>query len=57
MERTFERGLPHMLACVRPYDELADVHEASFFNELSAARGPASRTRRRVRAAAIRRPR
>jgi hypothetical protein len=34
MDRTFERGLPHMLACVRPYDELVDVHEETFFDEL-----------------------
>ncbi len=34
MERTFERGLPHMLTCVRPYDELVDVHKADFFDEL-----------------------
>jgi hypothetical protein len=34
MERTFERGLPHMLACVRPYDELVDVQKEAFFDEL-----------------------
>ncbi|MFB9832831.1 hypothetical protein [Actinoallomurus acaciae] len=34
MERTFERGLPHMLACVRPYDELVDVHKEAFFDDL-----------------------
>ncbi|MEV7648184.1 hypothetical protein [Arthrobacter sp. NPDC089319] len=34
MERTFERGLPHMLNCVLPYDELADVHKEGFFDDL-----------------------
>lgn len=34
MERTFERGLPHMLTCVRPFDELVDVHEEPFFENL-----------------------
>lgn len=34
MERTFERGLPHMLTCVRPYDELVDVHKEAFFDDL-----------------------
>lgn len=34
MERTFERGLPHMLTCVRPYDELVDVHKDAFFDDL-----------------------
>ncbi|MBD2763514.1 hypothetical protein IEE92_13350 [Kocuria sp. cx-116] len=34
MERTFDRGLPHMLTCVRPYDELVDVHRESFFENL-----------------------
>lgn len=38
MERTFERGLPHMLACVRPYDELVDVHKETFFDELRELR-------------------
>jgi hypothetical protein len=35
MDRTFERGLPHMLTCVRPYDELVDIHEDSFYEEVS----------------------
>jgi len=39
MERTFERGLPHMLACVRPYDQLVDVHKESFFMELRGLAG------------------
>ena len=34
MERTFERGLPHMLTCVRPYDELVDIHKDSFYDEI-----------------------
>lgn len=34
MERTFERGLPHMLTCVRPYDELAGIHEDDFYEEM-----------------------
>lgn len=34
MERTFERGLPHMLTCVRPYDDLVDVHKDAFYEEL-----------------------
>ncbi|MEO9246184.1 hypothetical protein ABDK96_00610 [Citricoccus nitrophenolicus] len=34
MERTFERGLPHMLTCVRPYDELVDVHKDAFYDEI-----------------------
>ncbi|WP_419703493.1 hypothetical protein [Promicromonospora sp. NFX87] len=39
MERTFERGLPHMLTCVRPYDELADIHKDSLFKELRGLAG------------------
>lgn len=35
MERTFERGLPHMLTCVRPYDDLVDVHNDSFYDAIS----------------------
>lgn len=34
MERTFERGLPHMLTCVRPYDELVDIHKDGFYKEI-----------------------
>jgi hypothetical protein len=34
MERTFERGLPHMLTCVRPYDELVDIHKDEFYEEI-----------------------
>jgi len=34
MERTFERGLPHMLTCVRPYDELVDIHKDDFYEEI-----------------------
>jgi hypothetical protein len=34
MERTYDRGLPHMLTCVRPYDELVDVHKDDFYDEL-----------------------
>lgn len=34
MERTYGRGLPHMLTCVRPYDELVDVHKDDFYDEL-----------------------
>lgn len=33
MERTFERGLPHMLTCVRPYDELVDLHRDDLYDE------------------------
>ncbi len=36
MERTFDRGLPHMLTCVRPYDELADLHKTAFYDDLGA---------------------
>jgi hypothetical protein len=39
MDRTFERGLPQMLTCVRPYDELVDVHEEEFFEELRGLEG------------------
>lgn len=34
LERTFERGLPHMLTCVRPYDELVDLHKDEFYEEI-----------------------
>jgi hypothetical protein len=34
MEQTYDRGLPHMLTCVRPYDELVDVHKDDFYDEL-----------------------
>ncbi|WP_284975251.1 hypothetical protein [Arthrobacter sp. efr-133-TYG-104] len=39
MERTFERGLPHMLTCVRPYDDLVDVHKDSFYDGISGLSG------------------
>lgn len=39
MERTFERGLPHMLTCVRPYDELVDIHKDSFYDEIREVEG------------------
>lgn len=39
MERTFERGLPHMLTCVLPYDDLVDVHKDSFYEEISGLSG------------------
>ena len=39
MERAFERGLPHMLTCVRPYDELVDIHEDADYDAFSDADG------------------
>lgn len=39
MARTFDRGLPHMLTCVRPYDELADLHKTAFYDGLCALTG------------------
>lgn len=42
MERTFERGLPHMLTCVRPYDDLVDVHKDSFYDGISGLSGVSS---------------
>lgn len=39
MERTFEQGLPHMLTCVRPYDELVDIHKDSFYDEIREVEG------------------
>lgn len=39
IERTFERGLPHMLTCVRRYDEIVDIHKDDFYEEVSRLAG------------------
>ncbi|MCC9177673.1 hypothetical protein [Arthrobacter sp. zg-Y750] len=34
MNRTYEHNLPNMLTCVRPYDELVDLHKDAFYDEI-----------------------
>lgn len=44
LERIFEHGLPHMMTCVRAYDDLVDVHDEAVYSELSSVDGRAVRS-------------
>ncbi|MEH3139558.1 MAG: hypothetical protein PGN37_05115 [Mycobacterium kyogaense] len=44
LERVFDQGLPHMMTCVRLYDDLVDIYDDSHYSELSAADGDAIRS-------------